>query len=71
MTWTPKGWWTPISSAPVGLRLGYVCQCAGCTSDGQHNPLCEIHELPPKACDCARGEATKIPPASDVPSDVL
>jgi hypothetical protein len=55
----------------VGLRLGYVCQCAGCLSDGQHNPLCEIHELPPKACDCARGDATKIAPAPDVPSDVL
>jgi hypothetical protein len=62
MTWTPKGWWTPTAVVPEALRVGHVCHCLHCTIDGQHNPLCDIHQEPSMPCDCARGEVVKIPP---------
>jgi len=67
MTWTPKGWWTPTADVDAALRLGQLCDCEPCTRDGQHNPLCEVHHLPPLACDCARGE-TPPPTSIAIPS---
>jgi hypothetical protein len=41
-----------------------ACQCLRCTEDGPHNVLCEVHQDPPKACDCARGD---VVPKSSLP----
>lgn len=60
MTWTPKGWWTPIPAVPAHLRIE-ACHCSRCAIDGQHNLLCEVHQEPPKDCDCARSDKPENP----------
>jgi hypothetical protein len=61
MTWTPKGWWTPSASAADHMHID-LCHCSRCAADGQHNLLCEVHQDPPKPCDCARSEMPKAAP---------
>lgn len=64
--WKPKGWKSLIGTTneifesyvkddePFVAQLTRVCQCERCTTDGQHEPMCDVHWEPPRECNCPR-----------------
>ena len=46
------------------LRLTVVCECDACQRDGQHEPMCQVHDedVAPdeRRCDCGRRKLGKV-----------
>jgi hypothetical protein len=51
--WRPAGW-KSLAATPESARQR-VCFCDRCVADGQHEPMCAVHEEPAEPCDCPKG----------------
>lgn len=63
MTFKPPGY-VSIASTPDEARLDRICECPACKRDGQHEPMCNLHDCDwdqgaEQVCDCPKGDEAK------------
>ncbi len=54
VSWKPPGY-RSFASTSDEARLVRICECTACQRDGQHEPMCQIHDhdcLEPQMCSC-------------------
>jgi hypothetical protein len=62
MTWRPPGWQSLAAGGTPDEERLRLCECPRCQQDGQHEPMCSVHEndaQAPQVCDCPKKDERK------------
>ena len=57
MAWKPKGWRSLVGGGTPDELRARVCPCEHCTRDGQHEPMCLVHDEDNPRCNCPLSQA--------------
>lgn len=61
--WHPSGWQSLTGGGTTDAeRSARPCECPRCQQDGQHEPMCSVHDndwRPPQVCDCPKKDERK------------
>lgn len=55
--WRPEGWRSLAGGGTPGHLRDRVCPCEHCTRDGQHEPMCFVHDEADPRCNCPLSQA--------------